>query len=348
EDPVVFTGTSFLGQSAAYPEIFNTFRWVVTNTVEGDKTIKFQYRRKNTPTSVQSYVDISSTTFEQGKTYNVEIICNNTDQTQEFMLNAISVNINSRRTMVVVDGNIVAVEDLASAAKDDQIYSNVMPVNNVINSFAFAGHKGSGTVTPDSEITLSNISWNYVKPSVLPVSFISFTGKNTSEGVQLNWETASEENNSRFEIYRSNDGQTFSKIGSLAGSLNSNQINSYSFIDDSPFQGGNYYQLKQVDADGKSSTYAKTVFVTNSFGKEEFNAFVSQDKQINLKIFSDKSERVSVCLTDVTGRVIYQGGTTLRQNENRIQLPLIPLIPGIYVVSMVNEDNKARTTKIIL
>ena len=348
-DDEIFTKTGVVG-NGALADIFSGFRWIITNDVNGRK-ILFQYRRKNSPTAAGTNTDIPSAIFEAGKTYNIEIICNNTNQSQQFKLAGNPITINSMRTMVIVDNAIVSIANATDGASNNQIHSNIMPVNTSINSFAFSGSKSNTNPVPesiDSEITLSNISWNYVKPSALPVSFISFTGKNTSEGVQLNWETASEENNSRFEIYRSNNGQTFSKIGSLSGSLNSNQINSYSFIDDSPFQGGNYYQLRQIDADGKSSTYDKIVFVASSFGKEEFNAFVSQDKQINIKIFSDKSERVSVRLTDVTGRVIYQGGTTLRQNENHIQLPLIPLIPGIYVVSMVNEDNKARTTKIIL
>ncbi|GEM_PF-5285590 len=345
-DDEIFTKTAVVG-NGALTDVFSGFKWVITNDVNGRK-ILFQYRRKNSPTAAGTNTDISSTTFEAGKTYHIEIICNNTDQSQQFMLTGNPITINSMRTMVIVNNAIVSIANATDGASNNQIHSNIMPVSTTINSFAFSGNRPQSESTTDSEITLSNISWNYVKPSVLPVNFISFTGKNINEGVQLNWETAIEENNSRFEIYRSHDGQTFSKIGSLSGNLNSNQINSYSFIDDSPFQGGNYYQLKQIDADGKSSTYDKIVFVASSFGKEEFNAFVSQDKQINIKIFSDKSERVSVRLADVTGRVIYQGGTTLRQNENHIQLPLIPLIPGIYVVSMVDEDNKTRTTKIIL
>ncbi|MFD1628331.1 T9SS type A sorting domain-containing protein [Pseudopedobacter beijingensis] len=345
-DDGIFTKTAIVG-NGALTDVFSGFRWVITNDNEGRK-IQFQYRRKNSPTATGTNTDISSTLFEAGTTYDVQIICNNTNQPQQFMLAGNQTTINSMRTMVIVDNAIVAIANATDGASNNQVHSNIMPVNTTINSFAFSGNRPQTESTTDSEITLSNISWNYVKPSVLPVSFISFTGKSINEGIQLNWQTGSEEKNSRFEIYRSADGQAFSKIGSLSGNLNSNQINSYSFIDDSPFLGDNYYQLRQIDVDGKSSTYDKIIFIANGFGKEEFNAFVSQDKQVNIKVFLAKSERVLVRLTDITGRVIYQSGTTLRQNENHIQLPIIPLASGIYVVSMVNEDNKVRTAKIIL
>src|SRR5690606_5280684 len=49
------------------------------------------------------------------------------------------------------------------------------------------------------------------------------------------------------------DGKTFTKIGIVAGSLNSNVTREYSFYDDFPQNGINYYRLEQIDKDGKVS-----------------------------------------------------------------------------------------------
>ena len=43
----------------------------------------------------------------------------------------------------------------------------------------------------------------------LPVELLSFEGKATQSGIELNWETASESNNQGFDVERSTDGKNF-------------------------------------------------------------------------------------------------------------------------------------------
>src|SRR5690606_7021743 len=70
--------------------------------------------------------------------------------------------------------------------------------------------------------------------------------------VQLNWTTASEKDNSHFEILRSSNGRDAVLIGTVSGSGNSKTLKSYKFIDSAPLEGDNYYQLRQVDLNGNS------------------------------------------------------------------------------------------------
>ena len=67
----------------------------------------------------------------------------------------------------------------------------------------------------------------------------------------LSWKTASEINNSHFEIERSNNGKDFIKIGEIAGQGTSNSTKRYQFTDKNPGSAQQYYRLKQVDFDGK-------------------------------------------------------------------------------------------------
>lgn len=53
--------------------------------------------------------------------------------------------------------------------------------------------------------------------AVFPVELVRFEAEERSEQVQLNWETASEVNNSHFDILHSEDGRTFKKIGQIQG-----------------------------------------------------------------------------------------------------------------------------------
>ncbi|MCI1190105.1 T9SS type A sorting domain-containing protein [Hymenobacter sp. DH14] len=90
----------------------------------------------------------------------------------------------------------------------------------------------------------------------LPVELTRFTAEPLGADALLRWATASEKNNSHFEVEASADGRTFHRIGQVAGHGSSTQPHEYQFLDPaiaryaaSPV----YYRLRQVDADGTAS-----------------------------------------------------------------------------------------------
>ncbi len=84
---------------------------------------------------------------------------------------------------------------------------------------------------------------------VLPVELTSFVGTAKGNRVELVWKTASELNNDRFEVERSRDNITFTKIGFVRGSGTTTEAKEYRFVDEQ-VSGNLYYRLKQVDFDG--------------------------------------------------------------------------------------------------
>lgn len=62
--------------------------------------------------------------------------------------------------------------------------------------------------------------------------------------------TATETDCDHFDVERSFDGTQFELIGTLAGAGHSTHLLHYSFVDQDPQLGTNYYRLRQVDADG--------------------------------------------------------------------------------------------------
>jgi hypothetical protein len=88
--------------------------------------------------------------------------------------------------------------------------------------------------------------------SALPVTLVSFTARPiNNQNIQLNWITASELNNDRFLVTRSNDGYSFEFIGELLGNGTSTQMHSYNYIDTHVVANQlYYYQLIQTDYDG--------------------------------------------------------------------------------------------------
>jgi hypothetical protein len=101
----------------------------------------------------------------------------------------------------------------------------------------------------------------------LPVELLSFYGKQVNGNVLLNWETATEINNSHFDVEWSKDGIHFEKIGEVVGAGTTNEMQFYDFLDDPNLRGLrdllglNYYRLKQVDVDGKFE-YSNTIQIS--------------------------------------------------------------------------------------
>jgi len=97
---------------------------------------------------------------------------------------------------------------------------------------------------------------------LLPVEWLDFTYERSPEGIILNWKTASELNNSHFEIERRSVAYdtSFRKIGETEGSGNSQEVMSYQFLDPRPSAGTNLYRIRQVDFDG-TDDYSTTIEV---------------------------------------------------------------------------------------
>lgn len=107
---------------------------------------------------------------------------------------------------------------------------------------------------------------------LLPVELLYFR----VNGDVLEWATASEENNSHFEVERSVDGRDFLAIGKVEGNGTTSERNEYKY--NIP-QGAAYYRLKQVDFDG-AYEYSDVVFSRGDV--DEFTVFPT--------FFSDVSE----------------------------------------------------------
>ncbi len=87
---------------------------------------------------------------------------------------------------------------------------------------------------------------------VLPIELVTFTGDEEFGQVRLRWSTATESGSGHFEVLRSQDSFDYEVVGIVSATGNSEAETNYSFIDEHPFGGTNYYRLRQVDTDGES------------------------------------------------------------------------------------------------
>jgi hypothetical protein len=91
----------------------------------------------------------------------------------------------------------------------------------------------------------------------LPIQIASFAANVVRNNqVEVTWRTVSETNNYGFEVYRRRgDAGEWAKLGFVQGHGTTLAPQSYTYVDAGLSFGKYYYQIKQVDLDGKSETF---------------------------------------------------------------------------------------------
>jgi hypothetical protein len=127
--------------------------------------------------------------------------------------------------------------------------SFVAPADGFAARFAIRYKVVDGGPAGDNSDYIGIDALNVEGQGLLPVELSSFVSTVNINNVTLNWSTATETNNSGFDIERNVNGQ-WSKVGNVAGNGTSTVSNSYSFTDRNLASGNYSYRLKQIDFNG--------------------------------------------------------------------------------------------------
>lgn len=124
----------------------------------------------------------------------------------------------------------------------------------------------------------------------LPIKLIYFRGLHNKIGNVIEWETATEDDNDYFTIYRSSYPIEWENIVRIDGGGNSNINHYYTFTDIGDFDGVFYYMLRQTDFNGKFIEYDPISINCNTVKLEliKITNVLGQDMDIDtpgLKIF---------------------------------------------------------------
>ena len=256
-------------------------------------------------------------------TYSKVILTNGTQSKNVFWKIEGAVNINDYS---VFDGTIVCNNGAINLGTGDSINGRAFTTNGALSSSAIVATMTSGCNT-------------------LPVNWLTFTAEKTNQAsVLLKWSTASEANNDRFEIERSAMAPGLQPLVRVNAGKNPGLVQNYAYNNSNTINGNSYYRLKQIDRNG---IIKYSAVVTISMSGVMYSLYPNPATTKTTIQIRSQLKKLSVRLIDNAGRTVYQINSANVQAGTAINIPLINLPKGIYMLKL-DSDKGSATEKLII
>jgi hypothetical protein len=239
-----------------------------------------------------------------------------------------------------VNGNTVDFSSITALNNNANARFRVVSTMSGSGGTAYEGVSGAYSTSGTYRFDMVTVQGTDIP---LPVTYSGFNARYTeSKTVAITWATSLEHDNAHFDVERSADIESFQLIGRVDGKGTSDAKQQYSFIDEAPMAGWNYYRLKQVDIDGKTS-YSKLVAVLNetTLTGDELNLSPNPaDRDLTIRINS--SAKIGQVM------VYTMQGHQMSQSTSAInQLDVSALPAGIYILEVRTTDNRVLRQRFV-
>ena len=181
--------------------------------------------------------------------------------------------------------------------------------------------------------------------SILPVKLTAFNANEKNGTIRLNWSTASETNSSHFNILRSATANDFTKINQVTANGTTSSTSNYSFVDETPLPGTNYYKLQQVDFDGDNETFGP-VSATIAVPKTDFS-ISKVGTEVTLNIYAAKNGNGKIEIADLNGKINHTQSVNLEKGYNKVSIAAAKLQKGLNVVVLNTAEGKVAKKTIL-
>ena len=187
----------------------------------------------------------------------------------------------------------------------------------------------------------------------IPVEMISFTANQTDKKIVLNWKTATETNNSHFEVERKFKNQEWEKLDIVAGAGTITEFRNYYYEDDFeslPYNGTVLYRLKQVDYNG-SFEYSDVIAVDVEFIPTEISVSQNYPNPFNptttIKYWLNVEANVKISIYNSLGQELEEIINEIQSSGNySVNWNAVNYASGIYFYSFeVMDQNNSLLHK---
>lgn len=173
----------------------------------------------------------------------------------------------------------------------------------------------------------------------LVIKLLDISAIAAGERNRVDWKTADEAETDRFTVERSYDGKSFMELSTInANGFASN----YTYWDEHPVFGINYYRLKMADAAGHIE-YSKVVMVSrkanNAFHIEAYPN--PTDGVVTLSIHGSIGIAATITITDLNGRILKR----IDDVTNFTSVDLSRFSAGVYIVKY-HDDKRTEAVRL--
>lgn len=206
----------------------------------------------------------------------------------------------------------------------------------------------------EAEDYMVNITATVCPVVTLPIELVNFTGECANDKtVLLKWSTATETNNHHFTIEKSADGINFEFVRDISSQGNSNQIQTYTYVDKDISNSLYYYRLKQTDNEG-SFKYFNMISIEDCFETSDevlsiLNLYPNPagDNYIKLDYFSNKIGVAVISFKNVLGQELKTQEVRLIKGNSSELIPISDLSAGVYFIQVISSDAKSKLFKLV-
>ncbi len=166
---------------------------------------------------------------------------------------------------------------------------------------------------------------------VLPIELADFQVFTHKNNIEIQWTTAYESNLLDFTVERSDDAIKFYPLSIQAPKGNNLNKTAYTFTDNNPINGIDYYRLKIEEKDGTLS-YSKTMSA-HWGSKKTLSVYPNPFNQTLMIDLSDSKTQTAQCqIMDMTGRVHISETFNIADKISTENLP-----SGMYILRLIQE-----------
>ncbi|MGB4666113.1 MAG: hypothetical protein WBH72_07380 [Bacteroidales bacterium] len=184
------------------------------------------------------------------------------------------------------------------------------------------------------------------KSHPLPVTLLYFKVYCVGKYVALKWETASEINCEYYLVERSSDGIYWEPVAYIQGAGNSNEVSTYSWVDNFDSKGkALYYRLTQFDYDGEYEVLGTQSILCNAADDDHWitiNTDIFNNILINFT--ATEGEPYEIKVFNLLGELMYFQSGTVENSIEQFIIPTYGWASSIYLVDvsslLVNKSQK--------
>lgn len=202
----------------------------------------------------------------------------------------------------------------------------------------------SGSIFTGSNINnFGDFTFGSYSVIALPIELINFEATIKEKYILLSWTTLSEYNNDFFIVEKTKDGQHFERIEKINAAGNHTGKLNYQVIDTNPIEGFSYYQLSEVDIDGKKKTYPMQSILYKQKHEFPFAIYpnpIKSNQELEIKHDIMANKLLEITIQDSFDKIIKTMTFSTQTNNETIELT-IPnnLEEGLYFLKIKTDDN---------